>query len=199
MRIAAHTTVIVGLLGLLLLPGCTYIASGRETPDSEIGKESSPQSSFVYGFIDMADADPDLDWVIINRVETGKQPKVYPMRTKDGIFYLENLPQGSYFVVEFGGRATNFFSAGTLVAFRPHYFKVGSDIKEYRFKIENPGFYYLGSWKYKPLPGGLFEDDKYDLIRLKEPDRKGLLTKIMEEAKGTPWEAKLRNHLKTVK
>jgi hypothetical protein len=49
------------------------------------------------------------------------------------------------------------------------------------------------------LPGGLFEDDKYDLIRLKEPDRKGLLTKIMEEAKGTPWEAKLRNHLKTVK
>jgi len=187
------------LLGALSFSSCTYVGGSREKLEPKIGRDSTEKGSLVFGYIDMKDAQPDLEWILLNRVEVGKEATSYPLRVKDGIFFLENLPQGSYFLSEFGGRATNFFSAGALIVFRPYFYRVGVDAKEHRFKIESPGVYYLGTWKFKVVKGGFFERDKFDLDSAKEPGQKALVVSLLEVAKGTPWESKLRNYQKSLK
>jgi hypothetical protein len=178
--------------------GCAYIVGSRDTISSGFDKEQKRTGSFVFGYIDMKEADPDLDWALLYHFAQGEQTKSIPMRTSEGAYYLENVPPGSYSIGEFGGRATNFFSAGALIAFRPYFYTIGTE-PAFRVKIEKPGIYFVGAHKFQPHKSDKSGSDKFELNPLDSPTQKEILAKIVERAKGSPWEPALRSYLAKLK
>lgn len=186
------------LLALATFAGCTYVGGHRDTLSSSFDKDQKRSGSFVFGYIDMEDAQPDLDWTLMYRFEQGEQTKTIPMRTAQGAYYLENVPSGSYSIGEFGGRATNFFSAGGFIVFRPYYYTIGTE-PAFRVKIDKPGVYYVGAHKFLLEKGGMFHNDKFELKPMDAPSQKEVLAKILERAQGSPWEPTLRSYLAKLK
>lgn len=179
------------LLAALLAGGCTYVGGTGVKLDEEMQEQKDAKSSLVFGFVDMADADTGMKWATLREVgpKRGKEPDS-DMRVREGIFYLENVNNGSYVIAQFGGRKFGFFCAGSLMCSRPYNYDPGTSL---RVAIKEPGIYFLGSYKWKDVDTGIFEVDKFDLEPLDQPTAEALAKKLASAAKGTKWEGKLQS------
>ncbi|MGH7255233.1 MAG: hypothetical protein ACREI3_05590, partial [Nitrospirales bacterium] len=172
----SHRHITVLWFSMWLLGGCAYGFSDHKTLGTQPDQPTSNQTSFVFGYIDMQDADPGLDWVTFQQLApVAKDPDI-PGRARDGIFYLENVALGSYQVYDFGGRGGGFFAKGNLYATYPVSFPVSRQSGFMRVKVEKPGVYFLGSYKYVSVKGSRFTTSYvYDLEPLKTPTEREVL------------------------
>jgi hypothetical protein len=187
-------------LGMWLLGGCAYGFSDHKTLGTQPDQPSSTQASFVFGYIDMQDADPGLDWVTFQQLApVAKDPDI-PGHAKDGIFYLENVAPGSYQVYDFGGRGGGFFAKGKVYYSYPVSFPVSRQSGFMRVKVEKPDVYFLGAYKYVSVKGNRFTTSYvYDLEPLKTPTEREVLQRLLPMVKGTQWERRLTERLRRLK
>lgn len=65
------------------------------------------------------------------------------------------------------------------------------------FRIEEPGIYFLGSYKVKDT-GTIFSSN-YEIGVVSTPAERQVLEKILPHTQGTLWEARLRRRLEDLK
>jgi len=172
-----RTWIMAGLLVLLLLSGCS-----AHRAMSELDKANS----LVFGYMDMEDSPAkELTAFSLKQVLPKTDKPYWNMRTYEGVFYLENMPPGSYQVNQFGGPG-GFFSSASFYWFN---FPTQSE----GFRISNPGIYYLGSFKCKKA--GSFFNPKFDVEPIKSPGERESIEKILQYSTGTKWENLLQNRL----
>lgn len=155
---------IASLLGLL-----TLLVAGCATSDPVDPKNQS--LSLVYGYIDMTDAPSSLGWVRI-KLYDGKNTS-YEVPGHKGLFLHVGVGPGPYQVERFGRHATFFSNTDYTYNFGTR------GRNETAIKIEKPGVYFMGAYKYVDIPTGWFEEDKFRMERTPTPSERELLTKVL--------------------
>jgi hypothetical protein len=154
---------IIPLLGFLVL-----LVAGCATSTPVDPKD--PSLSLVYGYIDMADAPSSLGWVRIKLYDGKNQG--YSAAVQKGLFFHVGVEPGPYQVERFG-RHTTFFSNTEYT------YDFGTRRRnETAIKIDKPGVYFMGAYKYVDIPTGWFEQDKFKMERTKTPSERELLAKL---------------------
>lgn len=161
MRLKKYLSMLLAY-AVLTLAGC---ASG---PPVDPKKENV---SLVFGYFDMSDARSNLKWVSLKRYAT--PPAYYNLGVKDGLFLHIGVEPGAYQVDTFGGTSGLF----------------GGQIHEYNFggqgrndtaiRIDKPGVYFLGAYKYVHHDQGLLSPDKFSVQPIKSPSEKELLQRVI--------------------
>jgi hypothetical protein len=148
--------------------------------------EMDGANALVFGYIDMAEAPAkELTAFSLRQVLPNTDKPFWHMRTHEGVFYLENLPLGSYQLSRFGG------PGGMLSSASFYWFDFPRQSEG--FRVAKPGIHYLGSFKYKKA--GSFFNPKFDIEPLKTPGEREAIEKILEYSKNTKWDAQLRVRL----
>jgi hypothetical protein len=131
--------------------------------------------SLVYGYIDMKDAPSVLEWVSIKRYG-GEGEWYYHLYAKDGLFWHIGIAPGSYQVEKFGG-------AGGIPLFKSDYeYNFGTKGRnDTAIRIQTPGVFFMGAYKYIDHPGGFLKQDKFEMQASKQPSEKELLQRLMKE------------------
>ena len=150
----------LGLLALLVA-GC---ASDPVDPKDQ-------SLSLVYGYIDMADAPSSLGWVNI-KLYDGKNTG-YLVSGHKGLFFHIGVEPGPYQVERFGRYATFFSNTDYTYNFGTR------GRNESAIKVDKPGVYFMGTYKFVYVPTGWFEQDKFRMERTKTPTERELLTKVL--------------------
>jgi hypothetical protein len=146
--------------------------------------------SLVFGYFDMKDAPSKLDWVTLRRYEAKNDGTGYWLNAGDGLFFHVGVAPGSYQVDKFGGKG-GFFSNPAEYNFG------GKGRNATAVRIQKPGVYFLGAYKYVNYPGtGLFAPDKFDMEAAKTPSEKELLQRVIKHIEGNrdllPYTRQLR-------
>jgi len=172
------------VFAVALVAGC---ASG---PTRDI---NDPTNSLVFGFIDMSDAPTGVQYAWIQQVAPPTDAPYWSMGVREGIFYSSYLPAGSYQLSAVGGSA---FLRGE------YRYSFGRQGNQTQLRINKPGIYYLGSFKYRTVKTGMFEGAKFAIEKVKQPDEAELLRKLLEkegELKDSAWAEKIRARLAQLK
>lgn len=160
-----------------LLAGC---ASDTIGPERDL---NDPTNSLVFVYVDMADAPTGIDDATLKpQGEEG----YWHLVVEDGLMYQRYLPNGSY---QFSRLAGSSFLHGEVLYDFPVYGQNASAIR-----IQKPGIYFLGSFKYKEVKTGFFEQAKFDIERVDSPTELELLNRLLKEdwVKGSQWDARIR-------
>ncbi len=162
---------------LLLLGGCASDSIGPERDSND------PTNSLVFAFVDMQDAPTGIDNASLKpQGEEG----YWHMGVDDGLLFQHYLPNGSYQLATLEGSS---FLHGDVVYQFPAYGKNESAVR-----IQKPGVYFLGSYRYKEVKTGFFEPNKFDLERADSPTELELLNRLLKQdwVKGSQWDARIR-------
>lgn len=165
-------------------------ACGTSGPTRSI---DDPGNSLVFGYIDMADAPTSADSAWLQQIAPPSDTPFWGLSVVDGIFYSAYVPVGTYQVSEFQG--SGFFAGQNKYSFP----RQGNSTT---VKIDKPGIYFLGAFKYKPEKSGFFEPGKFSLERTATPTQKALLEKILKEDPkfaATVWGEKIRRYVAKLK
>lgn len=174
------------LFALALLAGCAGGGHGRNIDD--------PGNSLVFGHIDMSDAPTKVTYAQIMQVAPPTEKPYWGTNVAKGLFYTPYLPLGSYQMSTFGG--SGFFKGEYQYSF-PRQGKNDTAVR-----ITKPGIYYLGSYKYKKVKTGMFEQGKFNIERVSAPTEAELLKRILDEdseIKNSVWGEKIRARLAQLK
>jgi hypothetical protein len=152
------------LLGFLILFVAGCATSAPVDP-------KDPRLSLVYGYIDMADAPSSLGWVRIKLYDGNNQG--YSAAVRKGLFFHVGVEPGPYQVERFG-RHPSFFSN------TEYSYDFGTRGRnETAIRIDKPGVYFMGAYKYVDIPTGWLEQDKFRMERTQTPSERELLTKLL--------------------
>lgn len=166
-----------------LLSGC----AGTIGPERNL---NDPTNSLVFAFVDMKDAPTKVDGASLKpQGEEG----YWHMSVEDGLMYQQYLPLGSYQLATLSG--SGFFKGNYVYTF-PAYGKNQSAIR-----IQKPGIYFLGSFRYKEVKTGLLEAGKFDIERAGVPTEAELLERIrkLKWVKGTQYESRISSRLAEIR
>jgi hypothetical protein len=152
------------LLGLLAM-----LVAGCATSDPVDPKDQS--LSLVYGYIDMADAPSSLGWVRI-KLYDGKNTG-YMAKGHKGLFFHVGVVPGPYQVERFGRYATFFSNTDYVYDFGTR------GRNETAIRVDKPGVYFMGAYKYVDIRTGWFEQDKFRMERTSTPSERELLNKLL--------------------
>lgn len=175
----------LGLIALALLAGCAGGGHGRDIND--------PANSLVFGYVDMSDAPTGVQGASIMQVAPPTDRPYWGTDVRDGLFYTYYLPPGSYKLASLTGSS---FWKGE---YRYNFPRQGADTA---VRIAKPGVYFLGSYKYRDVKTGFFEQGKFNIERVDSPTEAQLLRRILDEdkeIKGSVWEERLRQRLARAK
>jgi hypothetical protein len=179
--------------GLLLLvaavtalAGCAGGGHGRDIND--------PSNSLVFGYVDMADAPTKVSGAQIMQVTPPTDKPYWGTDVRDGLFYTYYLPPGSYKLATLHGSS---FLRGE---YRYSFPRQGGGNTAVR--IDKPGIYFLGAYKYKDVRTGFFEQGKFDIERVSSPTEADLLQRLLDsdpEVKKSVWADKIRQRIARLK
>ncbi len=164
------------LCGLLLLAGLAGCGSDGIGPRRDI---NDPSNSLVFAYIDMTGA-PSKKVYAASLKPQGEEGYWHMNVADDGRLLSQAfLPPGSYQLARLEG-PNHFYDF-------PLYGRNQTAIR-----IEKPGIYFLGAYRYVRLKSGQF-----DIERVNAPSELELLQRLQEFdwLKGTQWEARLRDRL----
>jgi len=173
----------IGLL--LLLAGCASSGPARSIDD--------PGNSLVFGYIDMSDAPTSVDFAWVQQLSPPSDSPFWRMGVKNGLFRNEYLPAGSYQLSKVSGSG---FFAGQ------HNYNFPRQDNQTSLRIATPGIYFLGSFKYKKVSTGLFEQGKFAIERTSSPSEAELLKRILDEnseVRDSAWGNRIRARLAQLK
>lgn len=129
--------------------------------------------SVIFGHFDMKDAPSwgGIDWISVKQYKP--KESYYYTGIDDGLFWHIGVNKGSIQVEQFG-RNTRWYSD---TRYTYNFGRKGRN--ETSLIIKKPGVYYLGSYKYKAIDSGsFFRPDSFNMIKIKSPSEKQLLTKL---------------------
>ncbi|HEX6843202.1 MAG TPA: hypothetical protein VF113_16835 [Stellaceae bacterium] len=153
---------LVPLLGLVALLIASCATSSVDPKD--------PNLSLVYGYIDMEDAPSSLGWVRIKLYDGKNQG--YSAAVKKGLFFHIGVEPGPYQVERFG-RHTTFFSNTEYT------YDFGTRGRnDTAVRIDKPGVYFMGAYKYVEIRTGWFEQNKFKMERTQTPSERELLARL---------------------
>lgn len=152
-------------------------------------KDDIATASLVFGYVDMKDAPVDLDWMSLKQVVPKSDKPYWYAAIDEGMFWGSHFKPGAYQMTSFGGysrwRNANFS------------FELPMQYAEsYRFKIDNkPGIYFLGSYKYKDVKTGFFQQGKFDFEAVNTPTERELLERLLKFTDDKTWEARIKSRI----
>lgn len=169
------------LASVLALSGCVSTGPSRDMND--------PTNSLIFGYIDMEDAPTDLEYAHVKQVFPPSEYPYWWMGAEDGILYNGVVPPGGYQMANFGGSS---FLGGPVEYNFPNYGRNQTAVR-----IDSPGIYFMGAFKYVEVDTGFLEADKFSMEPIASPGERELLERIakMDWVKGTQWEARIRARL----
>ena len=180
-----RTAVLALAIAVSFLAGCAGGGHGRDIND--------PGNSLVFGYVDMADAPTKISGAQIMQVAPPTEKPYWGTDVRDGMFYTYYLPPGSYKLATLHGSS---FLKGE---YRYSFPRQGS---EQGVRIDKPGIYFLGSYKYQTVKTGMFEQSKFDIARVKSPTEAELLQRMLDndpELKKSVWADKIRERIARLK
>jgi hypothetical protein len=169
-----------------LLGGCAGGGHGRDIND--------PSNSLVFGYVDMADAPTKVSGAQVMQVAPPTDKPYWGTDVRDGLFYTYYLPPGSYKLATLHGSS---FLRGD---YRYSFPRQGGGNTAVR--IDKPGIYFLGAYRYKTVKTGMFEQAKFDIERASSPTEAELLQKLLDtdpEIKKSVWADKIRQRIARIK
>lgn len=180
----------VGMLllaaAMTLLEGCAGGGHGRDIND--------PSNSLVFGYVDMADAPTKVSGAQVMQVAPPTDKPYWGTDVRDGLFYTYYLPPGSYKLATLHGSS---FLRGD---YRYSFPRQGGGNTAVR--IDKPGIYFLGAYRYKTVKTEMFEQAKFDIERAPSPTEAELLQKLLDtdpEIKKSVWADKIRQRIARIK
>jgi hypothetical protein len=180
-----RTVVITLAIAVSLLAGCAGGGHGRDIND--------PSNSLVFGYVDMADAPTKISGAQIMQVAPPTDKPYWGTDVREGMFYTYYLPPGSYKLATLQGSS---FLRGD---YRYTFPRQGG---EQGVRIDKPGIYFLGSYRYQNVRTGMFEQAKFDIERVKSPTEAELLQRLLDtdpELKKSVWADKIRARIARLK
>lgn len=187
---------IVLILASLYLTGCSYMFTKSEDLDDQETKDSI----LVYGYIDDSEAPFVVKEGYIKQVRPAIDEPYLELRCDDdGLFYLENLPVGSYKLINLEGPDRNILSRTLWETGFPEPSR-DPKFKRTELRAKKPGLYYLGAYKLDLVKeGGFFSSDKYEMVVIEQPSERDVLAKLQVHAKGTRWESAIKQRISRLK
>jgi hypothetical protein len=171
---------------LALVAGCSSGGHGRDIND--------PSNSLVFGYVDMADAPTKATGAQIMQVAPPTEKPYWGTDVREGLFYTYYLPPGSYRLATLHGssllRGEHQYNFGR---------QGGGDTT---VRIEKPGIYFLGAYKYKGVKTGMFEQSKFGIERAPKPSEAELLQRLLDadpEIQKSVWADKIRQRIARLK
>lgn len=164
-------------------------------------EQEDKNSIIIFGYINDKNAPFNMEWGDVKQIRPKTDEPVKDFRSNnEGLFYLENLPLGSYEITSVGGPEKGLLPNAYYEWDMPQ----NSDDKAFRkrmqIRAEKPGVYYVGSYKINKLKdGGFFGTDKYETVITKEVSEKQALKKLLTYADGTKWKNIIRKRIKRLK
>lgn len=163
------TSACIALLLLLTIVTPALTGGGDDTIHVD-----NPSNSLVFGYIDMSDAPTKVSGAWLQQVAPPTDKPYWSMGVEKGLFYNTFIQPGSYQLSKFSGSG---FAAG---AHEYHFSRQGRS--ETAVRIEVPGIYYLGSYKYvKARKGGMFKRAKFSIEPIDDPGEAELLRRLLDE------------------
>lgn len=178
---------------VLLLAGCHGSGSIRD---------AGADRSLVYAYFDFSDGDLPIDWVRLQQLDgPAAQPPIRmrlarnPDNRYGTLVWYEDLGPGVYHIAQVGGDRKVF---GRTVDVTVNLGEPGAN--ETAVRIDRPGVYFLGAWRYRSVPGIRWSpllklQGKFQLSALKSPTPATLLKQLLERAEGSNWEPRIRRQL----
>lgn len=183
---------------LVSLSGC--VIPIHFTKSDDVDDQEETDSILVVGYVDDNEAPFTMEWGEIKQVRPSIDEPYKELRSNEkGLFYLENLPVGSYQLIELGGPDKGFMSGDTW-----RWGFAGSanekGFERIELKAKKPGIYYLGSYKIDLVKdGGLFGSDKYETMPIDQPNEKEVLKQLLPHTEGTKWERIVKQRISELK
>jgi len=145
----------------------------------------NPMTSLVFGYMDMSEAPVGLGWIIMHQLQPESKEPYYFFPISDGMFYCDLVEPGIHKFEEFGG-----------YGYRTEYtFNFPQGKNELDPVIERPGIYFVGSYKYKKVETGFFEQGKFSIAKTDWPTEKELLERLLEFAGDTIWKKRIMDRM----
>lgn len=177
---------------LLLVPLVAAGCGGNQIEDPSDTDAAEKDASFVYGFLDMSESSGTLQGVFYRQVSPVTDKPIWSFGVQEGAFFNQYVNPGSYFMQSFRG-AGGFLSNDFIGS-------IPRQAKDFQLKIEKPrSFVFVGSYRYKKVPTGFFEQSKFGLERADQPSEKEVLTKLLPLMKGTKLEQRTLEYMKKLK
>ena len=154
---------------------------------------NDPTNSLVFGYVDMSEAPTKLETATVMQVAPPTDKPYWRTAARDGVFFYARLPAGSYKLTTLYG--SHFFKGEYEYGF-PRQDSVGA------VRIDEPGIYFLGAYKYQPEKSGLFEPGKFSMEPIESPTAQELLKRILDEnpeLRNTVWADRIRNVIGSAK
>jgi hypothetical protein len=180
-------------IGVLLLVAAAGLAAG--CGGGGHGRDiNDPANSLVFGYVDMGDAPTKVTGAHIMQVAPPTEKPYWGTDVREGLFYTYYLPMGSYKLASLHGSS---FLRGEHRYTFPR--QGGGDTA---VRVDKPGIYFLGSYKYKNVKTGVFEQGKFDIERVSKPTEAELLQRLLDtdpQIKGSVWADKIRSRIARLK
>ena len=155
-------------------------------------KSVEEEESLVFGHFDMSDGPGSFNSAVMKRVKPATDKPYYGFGIDGDMFFRTAVPPGSYKFTSFG----SFKSFGNT----QYTFSMPPQGRgEMDPIIDKTGIYYVGSYKYKKVKTGFFEQDKFDVEKVSKPTERELLVKLLEKAKHPTWQAAIQKRINELK
>ena len=142
----------------------------------------------VYGYLDDSQAPFKFRWGQLRQMlPKTDDPFVDLKLNKQGLFYLENLPVGSFAINSVGGPEGGLSDRTWRWTFpspanRPEF-------KLTELRSTKPGLYFMGAYKiYEAKKGGFFTNAEYSSLPVDKPSEIEILEQLREKTKDTKWD-----------
>jgi len=153
----------------------------------------------VFGHLDMKEAPSGLTRVTLKQVLPKADEPYWSMRLDDGLFYCENMPQGSYMLDGFEGMSgipLGIFYLGG----QQYVYNIPTQAADFtRYRLQGAGLHYLGSIAFKRLASGAARffgfESKFDIVQSDSPSESELLQRLLEFTAGTKWQDQVKARL----
>lgn len=181
---------------MFFLTGCVFHLGAGDILDQQTETLKGKNSSFVYGYIDMKNTDVELEYVLLSQIAPKTDDPDHWTRVQDGIFYLENVPPGTYRLVRFGGVEVGMFCGGSLFCRDPHNYYFNDNSQNINVTIKKSGVYYMGAYEYTLVDSGsIFIPDTFKLVKIAKPTEKESLKIILPNTQKTDWANTLQSYI----
>lgn len=158
--------VAVAVIALMIAP----VLAGDEADISV----NNPENSLVFGYIDMSDAPTKVKGAWLQQLSPPTDSPYWSMGINKGLFYNTFIKPGTYQISKFEGSSFLFGSH------EYHFSRQGRN--ETAVVIEEPGIYFLGSFKYVSVQkASMFKQATFSIDRTNEPTEAELLRRILDD------------------